>query len=259
MKYLHQCFLLVAAAIMAVAAVGCQKSTPVDRLLEDISKMDENSAICFSEIRSKYDVSDAKYKLTDSDRHRLIEACGQIIIDEQKKFLHELRKDSDTDSIPTKLVKAELAHYPDVLVKQVNDCHTFGEFLLVTSDLLGINTWTQADQIDFLPDSPESVVVDNYIQFYQDEAAADGPNWPLAKCHRAFHRAVIENIAISESSIRKITNEITQFELKQLNKQKAEMGDLMKFMSESEMRQCVEAQFINCKNFKDLPNLWFLL
>ncbi|MGM9853165.1 MAG: hypothetical protein ACI30N_04265 [Muribaculaceae bacterium] len=259
MRHLNKLPLYIVALLLIAAAAACRKSSPVDRLLDDVSRLSADSVVDYSKLQGRYDDSDLKYKLTDDDRHRLIDSLGQWLIESYKEYVQELRKECGTDSIPTGLIKAHLADDLDKIVKQVNACQTFGELRLVVSDMNGTDTWKL--KADFLPKLSEEEVVEQYIQFYHDEwnvEKLDGDSWPLAKCHRAFHNAVLDNISISEPSRRKIINEVSKSELKKLNKQKAEMGDLVEFVSESELRQQVENEFKNCKKFKDLPGLWFL-
>lgn len=255
MRRLNQLPVLFAVILIMSTVAGCRKSSPVDRLIEVFAEVRSDSVVDYGKYYSRFSEDDMKYKLTDNDRRVLVDSLGRMISEDYKEYALEML---GTDTIPAGMMSASLADDLDLLKWQIGDCRTFGEFMLVVSDMKGVDTWRH--RADFLPSYSEREVVDQYIMFCKDEeeAVGDHAGWPLAKCHRSFHRAAFDNIAISDASRKKIVDAVSQSAVKQLNQIKAEMGNSMEFASEAELRQQIEDVYKPCKKFRDLPNLWFL-
>ncbi len=240
---------------MMTAVAGCRKSSPVERVFEMFAEVKSDSIVDLDKFYSRFSEDDLKYKLTDEDRRVLTDSLSREISGDYKEYAREML---GTDTIPAGMMSASLADDLDLLKSQIGDCQTFGEFLLVASDLNGIDTWKH--KADFLPSYSEQEVVDQYIRFCNDEMteAEDITAWPLAKCHRSFHRAAFDNMAISDASRKRIVDAVSQSTVKQLNQQKAVMGNSTELVSEAELRQQIEEAYKPCKRFRDLPMLWFL-
>lgn len=241
---------ILTALTLAVIITACKNtSSPVDRLFE--STTDLSASLNFESQVDKFSDSDFKYVLTEQDKHRLIDSLGQYIINEYKEYAKEFEGETDPDSIVARRLKYELNRDLSLLVSQINDCQTFGEFLIVINELDGGSLWGW--NAEFLPSLSEQEVVDQYIAFYRDNKT-----WPLARCHRAFHKAVYNNIPLSQASRDRIVDSLSNYAINNQHEMKTGSADPTQYISDQECRQNIASYFEKCRNFKDLPQLWFI-
>ena len=253
-KTLSAIFTVMTLAMIITACSG-NTSSPVDRLFESGNDLSANGN--FKSLADKFSKNDLNYVLTEHDKHRLIDSLGQDIINEYKAFAKEFEGDPDPDSIVSKELKSCLNSDLSLLAREISDCQTFGEFLIVINDLNGGSVW--GINAGFLPSLSEQEVVDQYIAFYIDYSdIQDDKTWPIARCHRAFHQAIYNNIPLSQASRERITDSLSNFAIKNLHAVKAESPDSTGFISDQDCRQNIASDIENCRNFKDLPLLWFI-
>ena len=72
------------------------------------------------------------------------------------------------------------------------------------------------------------------------------------------NKAIYNNIPLSQASRERITDSLSNFAIKNLHAVKAEIPDFTDFISDQDCRQNIASDIENCRNFKDLPLLWFI-
>lgn len=221
----------VLAACILCLSFSCTRTSPVDRMLDIVGEDHEYGdipALC----EDNFTENDLGYKLTSTDKKRLVQFVSHM-------------SDNPWAKSPA-------------IVREVNDCRTFGEFLFLMLDLEGFSSWNH--DAGFLNPHSEKETVDSYIAFYKD--FVDDKDWTKARLHRTFHKAYRDNITISEASKRRIVKELSDYETNRLKIQISEYRSAgfptEWFSSPEEIKSEIEEEYKDCHTFRDLPCMWFL-